>query len=87
MNIKYKGFTYLEDKEYEPELIRINHYAVDSSGNKVSLDYTQWREMTETAFKALVDLGLIGRKDPIMPWTEETLLSFKASKRTKLSEL
>lgn len=84
MSFTHKGYTYLEEVEYEPELTRRYHYAVDSSGDKINLDYTQWRRMTEKAFQMLVELGLIGRQEPTTPWTEETLESFQASVKIKL---
>lgn len=76
MNINYKGFTYKEEIEYEPELRRRYHYAVDSSGKKLDLDYTQYQPMSEEAFKILVDLNFIERQNSVRPWTEEKLKQY-----------
>jgi len=78
-DISYKGFTYKVEIEDEPELRRRYHYAVDSAGKILTLDYTQYQSMTEESFKTLVDLNFIERQKPSSAWNDNSLRAYKES--------
>lgn len=76
------SYTYDHEIDEDLERIKIKHYAVSSSGNRVLIDHSPYEEMTDSAFQAHVILGFPcrptiqkGNDAPVsVPWRNNLII-------------
>lgn len=62
--MEYKGFTYSQEKDYEPDNIKIFHSVKTPDGRVVSMDWSSYSTPTQNDFELFIDLGLPDRMHP-----------------------
>ena len=64
--MKYKGFTYSQEKDYEPDNIKIFHTVVTPEGKEVSMDWSSYSTPSQSDFELWVEIGLPDRMHPAL---------------------
>jgi hypothetical protein len=64
--MKYKGFTYSQEKDYEPDCIKIFHTVITPEGKQVSMDWSSYSTPSQNDFELWVDIGLPDRMHPAL---------------------
>lgn len=66
--MKYKGFTYSQELDYEPDNIKIFHEVKTPDGHTVSMDWSPYSTPSQNDFELYVDLGLPDRMHPSLDY-------------------
>ena len=53
--MEYKGYRYITEADDDGDVIKLYHFAADSDGDFVSIDFSPYQRMTEEDFKKWVD--------------------------------
>jgi hypothetical protein len=62
--MKYKGYTYFQELDYEPDNIKIFHEVKTPDGRVLSMDWSSYSTPTQNDFELYIDLGLPDRMHP-----------------------
>jgi len=66
-HMKYKGFTYSQELDIEPEeCTKIFHYVTTPDGHTRNMDWSSYSTPTQHDFELFVDLGLPDRNHPAL---------------------
>jgi hypothetical protein len=64
--MKYKGFTYSQELDYEPDNVKIFHEVKTPEGKIIHMDWSSYSTPTQNDFELYVDLGLPDRMHPAL---------------------
>lgn len=64
--MKYKGFTYSQEIDYEPDNVKIFHMVKTPEGKTVHMDWSSYSELSQNDFELYVDIGLPNRMHPAL---------------------
>lgn len=62
--MKYKGFTYSQELDYEPDNVKIFHSVTTPDGRVINMDWSSYSTPTQNDFELFIDLGLPDRMHP-----------------------
>lgn len=65
-NYSYKGFTYSQEIDYEPDNMKIFHIVKTPEGRQIQMDWSSYSTPSKNDFELWVDLGLPDRNHPAL---------------------
>ena len=82
--MNYKGFTYSQELDYEPDNVKIFHEVKTPNGKIVHMDWSSYSTPTQNDFELYVDLGLpdrmhpsLGKRQVLSPLNRNDLFTIK----------
>lgn len=74
--MKYKGFTYSQELDIEPEeCTKIFHYVTTPDGHTHHMDWSSYSSPTQHDFELFIDLGLPDRNHPALHFQGKNFFS------------
>lgn len=73
--MEYKGFTYSQEKDYEPDNVKIFHTVTTPEGKQIPMDWSPYSTPSKNDFELYVDLGCPDRMHPSLDYSNRRVFA------------